>query len=471
LLRMSELEMLKMFSKKGRQSISESLHPSSMVEQNPSVDIQNLSLSYSFLDGLNIDDCRSLKEMYSDCEMSVVDSRSHSESSSLPVFSYVDYLNYMSKKEGIVLSVMKDVQRRLMSDTSEIIETVIDIAVQEHSYFQPLLSLPAVKTGIQIESRTKLDAEFMLRTEKEFLPKMLELLADPSRMKYSELVFNIDSTFIYEEKPRTLLSGLISNCYSEQDFNMIKTIIETYKPSLAVNGVNNYLHETSFSSLTPVRTELMKYLVCLKPDLISLGDSEGIINDSQKDLPIIQLILSRWYPAIECLEEIKFLVSAGALLTQVDKHGNNILHSTCECMEIELVKYLSLVCPESFMFERNKRNQTPLELLFARPLRASLRPQFLNEVVHLPCFKDQPLKDYKTSCGNLLHAALNNPHLETIQWFLQNGFDANALNENGENAFFRCISRKESGYGPGFVDEIAVELIKAGAQIELENKE
>lgn len=66
-----------------------------------------------------------------------------------------DYLNYMSKTEGIVLSYM-GVSRR---ETCETVEQMIDRAGQENPYFQPLLSLaPTPLKEMQIESYTKLNA-------------------------------------------------------------------------------------------------------------------------------------------------------------------------------------------------------------------------------------------------------------------------------------------------------------------------
>jgi len=248
---------LKMFSNKGRQSMPQINSPTP-----PEVDIQCLSLSYLLLhqNHLNDNAWDSLKEFYSQCEISAVHSVSHNRSpSTLPVLvSPVDYLNYMSRREGIVLSRMINMRR----DSPEIMEAVIDIAVREYPYFQPLLSQSTEEyptLARLIAPQTKLDTQFVVTTCTEVLLRTLELLTDPSRMKYPELVFNINSsttTLVEESCSRenratrsTLLNHLIAQCEKEQElrdklFIVIQTIVETYSPFMDVNDVQSYVQLT-----------------------------------------------------------------------------------------------------------------------------------------------------------------------------------------------------------------------------------
>jgi len=220
------LARLKMFSNKGRQSITKatSLPYYSTIQSNLSpVDIQSCSLSYLFLnqDQLNMNDWETLQGMYSHFEASVVDSLYHDD---YPLnLSPVSYLTYMSKKEGVVLSYMKDLRR----DTDEIVEATIDTVVREYPYFQPLLSLAAVgckNAMIQSIPQTKWDLQDVVKTDNGLLLRTLELLTDPSRMKYPELVFNIDSTVsvgTVNSTPITLLSFLITRCSVKDNDRML----------------------------------------------------------------------------------------------------------------------------------------------------------------------------------------------------------------------------------------------------------
>ena len=286
--------VLKIFSKKGRLTTTDL----NILRSSPfnnwnwmppiTVDIQHFTLpyvcfnsTYSFYqpDG-NWDH---IKELYSHFDVSVVGLNNYPPTLQAPVVSYVDYMKHMSLKEGICLSHMEPF---VSQDTDEIMEATIDIAVREYPYFRPLLSLPASEIDVLLSPYTKLDVSLVYNKTSTGL-KAVELLTDPDRMKYPELVMGIDSTFYQHTCLSTLLGTLISQCSTEEEVTLIKTIIEDYQASMTVTGVRNYLVELMISRpSSAIRTSLMKYLLSIKPDLIVLGDSEGIINNDQKDLPL-----------------------------------------------------------------------------------------------------------------------------------------------------------------------------------------
>lgn len=132
------LAQLMLFSNKGRGSSSKARKRPPRNSLGPSVDIQSVSLPYMFLpqDQPTINDWESCKHLFSHFEVSVVvESCNNDSASTLPaIVSYVDYLNYMSKKEGVVLSLMKYLSR----STHEVRETALEITARENSSSDPI---------------------------------------------------------------------------------------------------------------------------------------------------------------------------------------------------------------------------------------------------------------------------------------------------------------------------------------------
>lgn len=95
---------------------------------------------------------------------------------------------------------------------------------------------------------------------------------------------------------------------------------ETYPPSI--------------QSWRAINQLIMKYLLYKKPELITLGDLNGIINKDWNNLPIIQLrlstVLRRIFQGYHILR---------AFLMQIDRNGDNIHHSAWvwrfeDCLQI-----------------------------------------------------------------------------------------------------------------------------------------
>jgi len=228
--------------------------------------------------------------------------------------------------------------------------------------------------------------------------------------------------------------------------------------------------------------------------LISLGDSDGIIREDRKELPLIQLCLTK-SGGNNDLEDIGYLVENGASLTILDKSGNNILHSAYLSMRIDIAKYLISKCPQDLLYARNNNNETPLQQIFVTQRNnyqymhrfgQDVRLGFLRTVSKLDCFsQSQSLQNYPTSCGTLLHAAVVYPRILIVQWLLNNGFDANSLNEKGETPLFLVkhndsqtllqqfarSSLNESADLNDFIDECSAELIKSGAKVDIISNE
>jgi len=498
------LSCLKYFSEKGRESLPEPAE--NYMHSNPiEVNVQNLTLHYSFLSSgytyihapPPFYDFTSIQQAYESFAVSVVDEASRpSTDSSIPLVSFAAYINYMSKKEGVCLSHMDS---RVMKP-NEHIEAIIDSAVREYSYFEPLLNLPEKNNLYQLAPYTELHPTFICSLSADALFQALKLLEDPCRMKYDTLM-GIDRVFETKFEggsPSTYLSQLISTCNNDASFSFLQKIIEEFKPKLTVNGARNYLVDCLLNITGDTsKMQVAAYLVSKNPDLVVLGNTEGIINNDEKNLPLIQFYLSR-PRAIECLEEFKHLIELGASVTNVNQFGDNVLHAACKTLNIDFVSYLLSVCPGDAIYAGNNKNETPIEKVFALDTlyphhclaQNSTEPQvlFLEQATKLPCFNESSsLRDYRTSCGNLLHAATMSPRLPTIQWLLEKGFDANSLNEKGENSLFYSRSSKEEpraftrGYPfsrferrhlglltqDKFINDIDQVLITAGAKIDV----
>jgi len=98
----------------------------------------------------------------------------------------------------------------------------------------------------------------------------------------------------------------------------------------------------------------------------------------------------------------------------------------------------------------------------------------------LHCFSTKGIfQHYPTSCGSLLHVAMSAKcKLTTIQWFIDHGFDANSMNDNGENPLFYSFQSNQASDNHDFnlihqdqlfIDEIAEFLIRNGARIDIQN--
>ncbi len=417
-------------------------------------DVQHLNLEYSFMseDAMHMfDEYKTIKEVYTSFDVSVVvQFRGPAGTiSNIPSVSMSQYIEYMSKKQGVMLRHM-DYFVTCDQINESAMEMFIDTVVREYEQLKPLVDLPGDKRHVVHLNSLTLPAYSDFSKVSARL-KAFELLTDANRMKYPELTLNINEPCegLHSNIPRTIFSLWTSGCSTDRLFSRIKSLIDDLKPDFAVEGTLNYIVQNFKNVQREYAWKLAQYALDKRPELISLGNLDGVIEKDTNTIPLLQLVLRECGYAL--VDEVKSLVESGASLTRLDKDGNNVLHVVCDDLNFDLVSYFLSVCPEGTFTATNHSNRTPLELCFESCYEDEDLIQFLEQISQLPYFTNEcPLSSYKTSHGSLLHTSVAHNCFEITQWLLNNGFQPDMLNDRGESPLFhlraesRFTTRKHS---------------------------
>ncbi len=172
---------LKLFSKRGRTNFEESHIVPTEQLRSIEYDVQHLNLEYFFMSNsvMFTLDCKAIKELYPSFDVSAVQLYGQT-SSHIPSFSMNQYIEYMSKKQGVML---KHMDNFVACDQIEenTMEMFIDTAVREYEQLKPLIDLPGNKEHmVSLNSLTK--------------PGYSDFKNSVSRLKAFELLTNANRT-------------------------------------------------------------------------------------------------------------------------------------------------------------------------------------------------------------------------------------------------------------------------------------
>lgn len=427
-------------SKRGRAFLSSRLALDG-DEPNISVDIQTLNMMfivmkedvYSNSNQLHFGDLRRHFRRFTISVMDQPTAATYNRKDRATIARTDDYITYMSKTEGIVLAHMNTT---LTVPTSSTIETIMEIVLGEHSQFEPLLDLmhteehPPFPPIFQLSSYTPVDLR-LINHKIDLLFQYLDNLKTWS----ADLGFEVDRMTQIDGTSQTILHQLISQCSNTHHFSILRRFVEEYRPNLTVDGTPNCVaHAISSKERkmgTPTR-EIIEFLLELNPELVVLGDANGIIRGNQRAIPLIQTALSRGI--FEGVTRISHLIQAGASLENSDANGNNVIHVAAEIKDIQCFNYLVSICPEHLFTMKNAKNETPFEKILVKFWGTdSMKVKMLRTVYDLPYFNEsRRFQDYETSHGNLLATAITlnaTPHL--IRWLTDHGLRIESSNGEG----------------------------------------
>ena len=249
------------------------------------VDVEKLDLSHTFMEiTLTIGHSLKIVSNYK---------RFEGLSNDIDIVTKEDYIQYMSNTEGIVLSQMNQ------CTMCGITKKQIDVIVKEYPYFKPLLQYQSKSdsTISQLSTYSKCEAYTIgnlgFRTKLE----VIDYVTNIDNMLYPELVFDVNSTFGFGGGKRqiTVLHTLLRFCDNDRDFQQVLAFDYRFEPSWSVDGTPNILYfviSQSYPTSPSYRTQLVKNIIDLHPELLTLGDDRGIINGDRKEFLLIHACLS-----------------------------------------------------------------------------------------------------------------------------------------------------------------------------------
>ncbi|KAG2392939.1 hypothetical protein C9374_009516 [Naegleria lovaniensis] len=191
---------------------------------------------------------------------------------------------------------------------------------------------------------------------------------------------------------------------------------------------------------TIVASELISFFCKLKPQLISLGDENGIIGNNKASLNILNVYLSmnKALKADDLI--IEALHSNGADITAVcPSTGNNLLH-TCPFSE-----YLSQHLPKEYFLAKNNRNFNPLERLLKRiEVDNDIPEEKVEQAIRAFC---NAYKKFNISLNDLvfenemslLHKIITLHKPFAIPELVSAGLDANKIDHQGKTPLHLII--------------------------------
>ncbi len=218
--------------------------------------------------------------------------------SNIPSVSMSQYIEYMSKKQGVMLKHMDSFMTCDQINESAM-EMFIDTVVREYEQLKPLVDLPGEACGSpQLANSTSIQRFQKVSARL----KAFELLTNANRMKYPELTLNINEPCeeLHSDIPLTIFSLWTSDCSTDRHFSRIKSLIDDLKPDFAVEGTLNYIVQNFKNVEREYAWKLAQYALDKGPELIGLGNLDGFIEKDTNNTH------SRTIPRC-CMKEVRIV--------------------------------------------------------------------------------------------------------------------------------------------------------------------
>ncbi|KAG2385416.1 hypothetical protein C9374_003231, partial [Naegleria lovaniensis] len=216
------------------------------------------------------------------------------------------------------------------------------------------------------------------------------------------------------------------------DEKMAKAIFEQAKFPLLFEGEWNPLVTVLISN--PYTPGLVSYLCKLVPNLITLGNSEGIVTKDENGCFVHNMNVLASYlkkvrePSGYVTSLVERLHRCGCELNYVfAETGNNFCHLIPS-------SYLFKVIPKEYLNMKNNEGHTPLQSLCT--LQGELSIDFIEEVSKIFNTNGIPLNDTYNNDQNLLHMFAEKKNQPVIETLISYGVNANAVDTFGKTPLF-----------------------------------